>query len=465
MAMDFQSFLDLYECKACILSVELYRDGKYGNIRVVKGNQAHADEIQRRRGYAFTDGMPYETCFIKNLNFEYDCYRCVSKHQQIHVYVDVSEMNLWLEMSFLPLKSDREGIGYCLYTYNVTPKAEVGVMTDVAPEISSAVLSSCIKLHGTQDFEECISEVITDIREICGARRCCLLVVDEEAGSCYVLADSVRDGYVATRTRESMNTEFYHVVSTWKDTIGGSTCLIIKDDQDRETLRARNPEWYRSLQKVAVETLVLFPLRHNDKLIGYIWASNFNVGSTMKIKGVLELTTIFLASEIASYEMVKRLERLSMIDLLTGSLNRNAMNNKVAEFDSPDFQKPKSLGVVFTDLNGLKQKNDSEGHDAGDRLLKKAVAILRQVFLDEEIYRAGGDEFMIISMEKEEKDLADKIALLREHCDRDGDISFSIGYCFDDGEINLHRAMSIADARMYEDKERYYQRYPEKRYR
>ena len=32
--MDFQKFLEYYECKACIMSVETYPDGTYGNIRV-----------------------------------------------------------------------------------------------------------------------------------------------------------------------------------------------------------------------------------------------------------------------------------------------------------------------------------------------------------------------------------------------------------------------------------------------
>ena len=46
------------------------------------------------------------------------------------------------------------------------------------------------------------------------------------------------------------------------------------------------------------------------------------------------------------------------MDALTGTKNRNAMNNRVDEFDNPHFIFPKSIGVVFADLNGLKQTND-----------------------------------------------------------------------------------------------------------
>ncbi len=463
--MDFQSLVDSYECMACVMSVETYPDGRYGNIRVVAGNHGHAERIQNVRGHGFQKDVPYEECFQKNLIFEDDCYRSAVLHEQRHSYVDLAELGFWLEVYMLPLSSDQENVGYCVYSYNLRPKTSATTRTDVAPEVASAVLDACIKLHGTKDFEQCISEVITDIRLICGARRCCILLVDEDAGTCTVLGDSVREGYVATRTRESMNTEFYHVVSTWKDTLGSDSCLIIKNEQDRQMLKKRNPDWYQSLQRVAVETLVLFPLKYNEKLQGYIWASNFDVKNVLKIKGVLELTTFFIASEIENYQLVKRLETLSTIDLLTGSKNRNAMNNRVAEFENPDFVKPKSMGVIFADLNGLKVINDHEGHASGDRLLKKASAILRMVFPKDEIYRAGGDEFMILCLNDTLEKLMARIARLQEICEQDGEVSFSVGYSFDNGQIDVLKDMSLADKRMYEDKDRYYQKYPEKKYR
>ena len=57
---------------------------------------------------------------------------------------------------------------------------------------------------------------------------------------------------------------------------------------------------------------------------------------------------------------------------------------------------PENYAVVFADLNGLKRVNDEKGHNAGDRLLRTASAKLSQVFCDCDIYRAGGDEFMLI---------------------------------------------------------------------
>ena len=457
--------LDKYPCKACVMSVDIYPEGKYGNIRVAAGNKAHAEEIAMVTGHPYQEDVPYEMCFPKNMNFEDYCYRSAVLKQQLHSYVELYEMGLWLEMFLLPLDSDDENKGYCLYSYNVAPKSNASVMTDVSQDIASTVLASCVKLHEAKDFNECLNEVLRDVRNVCEARRCCILLVDEEARESKVLADSLRPEYTALRTAESMNKGFYSTVESWKSTLAGSTGLIVKNEQDMEEIKKRNPVWYESLAKNSVKTLVLYPLKYDNKLVGYIWATNFNTDNALKIKGVLELVSYFIASRIANYQLVNRLEVMSSIDLLTGTKNRNAMNNRVSEFDAPTFIMPNSLGVIFADLNGLKQINDVKGHAAGDRLLKKCAAMLQQVFVDEDIYRAGGDEFMIICTDCSEETLEDKVKELRKICDADQDVSFAVGWYFEKGKIDIRKCMSVADERMYEDKEEYYKKYPEKRYR
>ena len=112
---------------------------------------------------------------------------------------------------------------------------------------------------------------------------------------------------------------------------------------------------------------------------------------------MLELSTFFISSEIANYMMFERIKQISFTDMLTGINNRNAMNNKVSEIISGEYVFNKPYGIVFADLNGLKRVNDEIGHSAGDLLLKKAGLTLQEVFVEDEAYRAGGDEFMVIA--------------------------------------------------------------------
>ena len=51
--------------------------------------------------------------------------------------------------------------------------------------------------------------------------------------------------------------------------------------------------------------------------------------------------------------------------------------------------------MVF-DINGLKEVNDTLGHEAGDKMITACAQVISRVFGDEAIYRVGGDEFAAI---------------------------------------------------------------------
>ena len=119
--------------------------------------------------------------------------------------------------------------------------------------------------------------------------------------------------------------------------------------------------------------------------------------------------------------------------------------------------------MAFCDLNGLKTINDHGGHNSGDRLLKDAAEVLKEVFIGDQIYRAGGDEFAIISLNSTEGEFLEKLALLRQKaCDPDW-LNFAIGHYYDANSGNLRLAMRYADENMYEDKNAFYEAYPDKR--
>ncbi|MBQ2561131.1 MAG: diguanylate cyclase [Fibrobacter sp.] len=457
--MDFDNLLSHYRAKACIVSVEFFPDGSYGNIRVVAGNQAHCDDMAALN-HPFVPDSPYEACFPKNPHFEEHCYRCICDGKPLHAYVNLYTMGLWLNMFLLPLDSDCENVGYCLYCYDVAPKADSSAMADLSAETAYDVLKACIKLRGSDDVQKAFQDVVEDIRTICGSDHCCILLTDSKKCSCTVFAESLREGTNLLPMSKYID-GFYAITETWPDTLAGSTCIIVKDERDMEKLWEQNPIWGESLDQAGVKSIVLFPLRHGAELLGYMWALNFNVADAMKIKETLEVTTFFLASEIASYQLLNRLEIMSTIDSLTGIKNRNVMNNHVDQIVSG--QEPMPLAVLFADLNGLKRMNDVQGHSAGDKMLQSAASILQGVFHDGEVYRAGGDEFMVLVPEIEEDELQKRIARVHLLSKKTEDVSFSIGVCY--GESNIRRAMRLADERMYAEKSAYYDAHPGLRYR
>jgi len=107
--------------------------------------------------------------------------------------------------------------------------------------------------------------------------------------------------------------------------------------------------------------------------------------------------------------------------------------------------------------------NDAGGHNAGDQLLIDAAKALGEAFAPSQIFRAGGDEFVVIAPDVTEEKLAAKVAAVREAAKHYDNVSFAIGTCVEADGTDIRRALQVADARMYENKRAYYQEHPRQR--
>jgi diguanylate cyclase (GGDEF)-like protein len=101
-------------------------------------------------------------------------------------------------------------------------------------------------------------------------------------------------------------------------------------------------------------------------------------------------------------EQERRLDdvgRLALVDSLTGLRNRRAFDEELAQAlvaRARGAIAPR-LALAMIDLRGLKQINDTIGHQAGDaRLVALAETLKAGVRGGDSVYRLGGDEFMII---------------------------------------------------------------------
>ena len=467
--MNFQDFVNHFDPMTCVMSVEKLPDGKYGEIRIVAGNQAYIDSIENADTLSaasmldnvFVPNSLYTRYVPHDLNFEDFCYRSAVLHQALHTYIHPERYDFWMHIILMPLQSDDPNIGYCTYTQELTKQPDTRLMADLSYDTASDVLKTCIKLRSTADFKDTMDTVIRDIREICDASTCRILLTNFHERKCSILCEDMDIAAGQKKMSAYINDKFFDIVETWMGTIAGSTCFIAKNEQDMDVLKQRNPVWYESLKNAGVNSIVLFPLDYNGEILGFIWASNFDIDNTTRIKETLELTTFFLASEIANNQLLHRLEVLSAVDLLTGVKNRNAMNNRVDMLISGAEVVDHSLRIVFADLNGLKRVNDQQGHSAGDNMLICAADILREVFYDSDIYRAGGDEFMVILTDIEEQELNDRISTLRALSDKSDVVNFAVGYSFSENDINILSAMRLADTRMYIDKEDFYRMHPD----
>ncbi len=116
-----------------------------------------------------------------------------------------------------------------------------------------------------------------------------------------------------------------------------------------------------------------------------------------------------------------------------------------------------AFGVVVFDLNGLKEINDSKGHDTGDEYIIQACRLICDYFKRSPVYRIGGDEFVaVLSGEDYERRIA-ILADFNERIDRNlksGKVVVATGMSeFDPRRDHSYKAVfERADDLMYQRK-------------
>jgi diguanylate cyclase (GGDEF)-like protein len=88
---------------------------------------------------------------------------------------------------------------------------------------------------------------------------------------------------------------------------------------------------------------------------------------------------------------------MASTDELTGLYNRHFMRDELRRMTAHASRRDRSFAVLSLDVDGLKEVNDSRGHQAGDVLLRSIADALRAVLRSEDIaVRTGGDEFVVL---------------------------------------------------------------------
>jgi diguanylate cyclase (GGDEF)-like protein len=157
-----------------------------------------------------------------------------------------------------------------------------------------------------------------------------------------------------------------------------------------------------------------------------------------------------------------RLERMAHYDALTGLPNRVLFLDRLGQALREADRTPERVGLLFVDLDGFKDVNDTHGHEAGDALLVEVARRLTETLrAADTVGRMGGDEFTVLlrdlgkpqnALRVAEKILA-ALSFPFRIASEDLAVSASIGIAvFPDNGRNLDRLLAAADAAMYQVK-------------
>lgn len=165
----------------------------------------------------------------------------------------------------------------------------------------------------------------------------------------------------------------------------------------------------------------------------------------------------------AARAMAEQIVHMAEHDFLTGLPNRMLLNDRIGQAIDLAPRHGKKVALLFLDLDGFKQINDSFGHAAGDKLLQSIAKRLQGcVRRTDTVSRQGGDEFVVLLSEVQR---SEDVATLARHIVEsvseshsiDGhilNVTASVGISiFPDNGVDAETLLQNADAAMYHAKE------------
>lgn len=323
-------------------------------------------------------------------------------------------------------------------------KQELKNMLDV-----QTLITKCVRmLYAVDDLDQTINAVLTQIGEFLISDRAYVFEIKDQ------LMNNTHEWTAPgiSPQLEKLQQLDLSLISDWLPFFEKNDCIII---DDVEQLQKTNPAAYATLHAQEITSLIAAPIFLDNKLAGYIGIDNYDSEKIKNSSYLLLSMSIFLSYAIRHRNHVDMLHRLSYHDLLTNALNRNAFMDVLSQFRPGQYA---SAGIIYIDINGMKEINDFYGHHQGDKILITTVAKVFNLFKPDELFRIGGDEFVIITYDLTETDFYEKFNLLRNIFCEKTNLPFSIatGSCWVKSPSDLNSLLQQADSAMYTDKKKFY---------
>lgn len=259
-----------------------------------------------------------------------------------------------------------------------------------------------------------------------------------------------------TSRKKEMQSLPTNICRKWLDNFIHNEPYIINNVEEcKET----EPEIYQKMIQYGVHSRIAVPLYEHEALMGFIGIDNPLNENGRYIAEIMKTLSYYIQKTIINIKATTRLEQMTYIDGMTGTRNRNAFMLDVEKLNMELHSKKekKGYGVIFADVNGLKELNDTEGHDAGDDLLLRVAKKIINEFKDWNVYRTGGDEFVVICAGIEETDFMKKAANLKQQFNRtNSKENASLGASWSNETLYIEEIINQAEAEMYELKKLYY---------
>lgn len=200
-----------------------------------------------------------------------------------------------------------------------------------------------------------------------------------------------------------------------------------------------------------------FPLISDETFLGAVFIKNPSKDAISVLKPAISTISGFMASSLWHRIMHSELTNVSNRDSLTKLKNRKSLLSDINALAINH-----DIGVIYLNVNGLKQINSTHGIKNGDTILIKTASLLKQLLHDSDyIYRIGGDEFVGIYPNIDEHEFDMVSDMLKAFMTSDKGFSASVGTSWIKSGVLIQSAINQAESDMYVEKKKYYRVHPD----
>ncbi|MBU6391764.1 MAG: diguanylate cyclase [Planctomycetes bacterium] len=244
------------------------------------------------------------------------------------------------------------------------------------------------------DFNNAIFASLADIGRLCNASRTCLFQFRDNGA----IMDNTHEWCSEEVKPEIQNLQNISsaIFPWWMANLHAGNVIHITDTSKMSPEASAEKE---NLEKFGIKSLLALPVYTEKKLVGFVSLNNVvKVGTWHEeYTDLLRIMAEIIGGAIARKQAEATITQMAFHDALTKLPNRNLLQDHLQMAIDSGKRNEKTAAVMFLDLDGFKNINDSFNHHTGDLLLRAvAERLIQRLRKSDTACRMGGDEFTVI---------------------------------------------------------------------
>ena len=328
-------------------------------------------------------------------------------HHMVKIFDKVSDGNLAVRA---PVKTEDE-IGKLAVGFNKMASSLEETKKELDRRLLEiyALYNVSKTLNASFETEQLLLGLVKDISRSMEVDRMMIILLDKETGALKIASHTGFDDAEVMRLQQHLDDGFY------KSVVLAGKCVLVEEVAKSNGIRKDE------IAGEAINSIIAVPFHRRGEVLGLICAykdrpEKFRPADMNLFNSVAE----HLAVALENARMFEQTKQMAITDGLTGLYNKRFFMDVINSEIARARRSHQKLSIFMMDIDNFKHYNDTNGHQAGDNLLKEMASLITASIRENDIAcRYGGEELVIILPETGKegaRKLAQKlIRIISEH--------------------------------------------------